>query len=292
MKRTKNLVIMLTMLVVMGTTSIVAFADVVKTAVFADNIGVTINGAEFDAKVVIIDGVSYLPIKVLGYAINAETEWDKANRTVVLTRMEEKVKVEKVSQTLDGKLNKKKAYFSDDIKLIADGERMNKQVVIVEGRSYLPVKAVGEDMGIRAKWDDATRTIKIVNPMTAQVDDSIKDYYVKDLPKVTTQEDYLVGNWQGRSGWSGKGSWTDEVFVEKNRDGTYKITRKGVESNGKYYIVEQKGYFNSTTSVLTTKFVKYIYNGGYKDYIDDSYKLKGDTLQQLSGADWGNLERF
>lgn len=197
------------------------FADVIKTAVFHDDTTITLNGTVYDARIVTIEGESYVPIHILGFVVNAITDWDETNRIVNVTKQKDPVTIKQISQSLDGKFTNKVAYFSDKIKLVVDGKELKNQVIIVEGRSYLPLKAIAENMGIRVISDEANKTIKVTNPAITIVDPAFKDYYVRELPPIEKEEDYLIGNWAGTL----KGSHNSylKAFISKNPNGTYKV---------------------------------------------------------------------
>ena len=217
------------------------------------SIGMTINGESFDMRP-IIDGVSYFPVRTIGYALNCRTEWIADTKSIILTSVGEKVGYDSFEQG-DGTAT---AIFEDSISITADGKLVEVPVPIINDRSYVPIKAVAEAMGKRATWDGDTRTIQIVNPQTVKVDDDIKDYYVYDLPEIKSQEDYLVGNWKGTLDWWA--TFDFEYFIRKNTDGTYTVTYKQTiredtknyrEYIGNYAVAECKAIFDKETSKLT-----------------------------------------
>ncbi len=59
------------------------------------------------------------------------------------------------------------AYLSD-IKLYLNGNRVDKEVIIVDGTSYLPVRAVSEALGLEVQWDGNNRTIYLSNDDTSK----------------------------------------------------------------------------------------------------------------------------
>lgn len=291
------------------------------TATFS-SIGIMINGKSYDVRPVIINGVSYFPVRTIGNALNCKVDWVNEPKQVIITSQSDPVGEDNFSQSKDGSYGTKTAIFDDSIALKANGNVVNTPVAIVDDRSYVPIKAVAEAMGKRATWYEESKTIKIVNPQTAQVDDSIKDYYVYDLPEIKNDADYLVGNWVGHS----TAAFDDgdvreskkELFISKNPDGTYKIISKSTITKysypttdsrtdytenysyiGKSSVKELKGYFDPETNHFTTEFVKDIYHekpygAGYQP---DVFLLKGERLYWLDGglsdADTiGELERF
>lgn len=52
------------------------------------------------------------------------------------------------------------AYFSD-IKLYLNGEKIDKEVVVIDGLSYLPVRVIGEALNLNVAWDGKTQTIEL-----------------------------------------------------------------------------------------------------------------------------------
>jgi hypothetical protein len=52
-------------------------------------------------------------------------------------------------------------YAATDIKLIVNGKASAADVQIIEGSSYVPLRAVADMLGADVKWDDGTRTITI-----------------------------------------------------------------------------------------------------------------------------------
>lgn len=53
------------------------------------------------------------------------------------------------------------AYAATDIKLIVNGKQSTADIQIIDGSSYVSLRAVAEMLGADVKWDDATRTITI-----------------------------------------------------------------------------------------------------------------------------------
>ncbi|GEM_PF-4450393 len=269
-------------------------ARTTATAAFS-NIGMTINGEEFNMRPVIIDGVSYFPVRTIGYALNCKTEWISEPKQIILTSAGEKVGYDSFEQG-DGLAT---AIFDDSITLTADGKNVQTPIAIINDRSYVPIKVVAEAMGKRATWDADTRTIQIVNPQTVKVDESIKDYYVYDLPEVKSQEDYLVGNWVGYVNRTNDGRAKAEWFISKNSNNTYKVIYKKTLESNKSYIVQLTAVYDSETKVLTTKFDKWIDRGYLSSdvyYYPDELLLDGDVLDWISDGTSefkdGRLTRF
>ncbi len=260
-----------------------------EVASFSD-INITINGVEYNMHPAIINGVSYFPVRTIGYALNCKTDWISETKTIILKSQTEKLSDESFIQ----QSNKQTAIFDTDISLIADGKTVNTPIAIINDRSYVPVKAVAEAMGKRATWYEESRTIQIVNPQTA---DNTSEYYVSDLPQIQSEEDYLVGNWKGMLYFGSGQAHIEEIHISKNNDGSYKLITKGIVqgSESTFTVYESKAYYDKESHILKASFVREIDgNMGGIDH-DNYYELKDEILRYHSGdstVTGGSLERF
>lgn len=92
------------------------------------------------------DGRTMLPIRAIAEALGAQVQWDEATQTATLTLGTKIVKV-----TI-GQNN-----------ILVDGKPvpMDTAAAVKDGRTLLPVRAVGEAMGANVGWDAETSTVKI-----------------------------------------------------------------------------------------------------------------------------------
>jgi hypothetical protein len=65
------------------------------------------------------------------------------------------------------------AYAASDIKLFINGKLINTDLQIVDGSSYVPLRVVSDSLGAEVKWDEATRSITIVQPGVPQVTNAV-----------------------------------------------------------------------------------------------------------------------
>lgn len=52
-------------------------------------------------------------------------------------------------------------YAASDIRLLVNGKRIDTDIQIVNGSSYVPLRVVSEALGANVNWDEASRTISI-----------------------------------------------------------------------------------------------------------------------------------
>ena len=263
------------------------------TATFSD-IGMEINGIEYDMHPVIINGTSYFPIRTIAHALSCDVEWISAPKQIIITGRNTPSGTGEFEQASGTAA----AIFDNGIRLTADGKDISEAVAIVNNRSYVPLKKVAEALGARATWQVEKRTVQVVNPKTADVDESIKDYYVYDLPDIVSEEDYIVGNWKGYvENKFDNGDYRNknvEWFISKNSDGTYKIIYRCVvtasnildQPAGGEFVLELKGKYYKSSHTLTTEFAKPISAKNYKftGYNPDTLILDKEILYWIDGG--------
>jgi len=141
MKKMVSLLVMFVLLFSMGT-MFTAFAE--------DGIRIVVNGEEisFDAKPFIEEGRTMVPMRAIFEAMGAEVSWDAENYTATAT---------KGNHTIS---------FSIDSTWIFDAGFVavnNCEVApkIVEDRTFVPLRAIGETLDCNVAWDEATRTVYV-----------------------------------------------------------------------------------------------------------------------------------
>lgn len=252
-------------------------------AMVSEDIVIKVNGETMPFKAVISDAKTYLPVRLLGRALNADVKWVDATRKIEVTPLKNPIQFERLTdlETIKGS---KTAYFMDDISFVlgtATSENagkftatyqempeISKQIIVIDSRSYLPVRAITEQTSIRVQWDEEKREIRIVNPNTVSIGTLHKDYYISDLPKIQKEEDYLVGNWKGKdtfvtNSYRGVSSvihlTTDSYFyISKQPNGLYQVYQTNIFNDVQYPNWNGTGYkilwkdviFNSETKEL------------------------------------------
>ena len=112
-------------------------------------VNVTINGQALQADVkpfVNADGRTMLPIRAISEALGAVVQWDEATKTATLTLGDKTVKVPIGQNTID---------------VNGNPVAMDTSSVIKDGRTLLPVRAIGEALGAEIGWDQQTETVSI-----------------------------------------------------------------------------------------------------------------------------------
>lgn len=92
------------------------------------------------------------------------------------------------------------ALAESDVRVYVNGERVEGNVILEDGTTYLPVRAVSEAMGANVEWDEDTRSVFV----TFTEDDAIAKIVEEVSPSVVA----IVGNYTG-SGSSGASKYNN-----------------------------------------------------------------------------------
>jgi|GEM_PF-6298821 len=120
-----------------------------------DQLRITINGAPLmmpaDQQPFIQDGRVLVPLRSLFVAMNATVSWDATTRTVHASKDSHKLElaVDKNTALVDNRQ-----------------VRLDVPARIIHGRTYVPLRLAAEALGGQAFWDQQTRTVKLLTPLT------------------------------------------------------------------------------------------------------------------------------
>lgn len=194
--------------------------------VYADSgVKIKVNGNSLqNAEAIIQHGTTLLPVRSIGTALGGEVTWDAATKTAFIEKGDTQIKVP-VGERL----------------IYVNGEAKHLIVVaqVIDGRTYLPLRVIGESLDCNIVWDNKTKTVEINNITTGGNKDLFKED--EDLgPFFVDNHIYLVegeivpvrvhnggyikcSNDKVRCEW---GSYNDEyvVFVEGLKNGKSRLT--------------------------------------------------------------------
>ncbi|MBR5239303.1 MAG: cell wall hydrolase [Clostridia bacterium] len=109
-------------------------------------------------KPIIINGTTYIPLRVFSDAIGGSILWDEVNRVAVMEK--------------DGHSF---SFDPDENRCVIDGAATEYGVVLYENLTFIPVRAVSETLGYEVLWDDCYLTVKITAPNT-EIPEVCRDY--------------------------------------------------------------------------------------------------------------------
>ncbi len=179
-KSVKSIIAAFTASVLLFTTT--AFASKEKKTVIAvyNDIKIVVDGTKITPKDVdgnvvdpfIIDGTTYLPVRALANALGQGVEWNQETNSVIIGGKSDSVTNSTPSLTQSTKKGRQSVEVTtvyNDIKIVVNGSEIipndaNGNIVepfIIDGTTYLPVRALANALGQEVSWEQSTSTVYI-----------------------------------------------------------------------------------------------------------------------------------
>ena len=142
----------------------------------------------------IIDGTTYLPVRALANALGQGVSWDQETSTVIIGGSPDSVSTSPLLSQSSGKGRQSVEVTTvyNDIKIVVNGNEItpkdaNGNIVepfIIDGTTYLPVRALANALGEEVSWEQSTSTVYIgVQPFRVNAS-ILKQFSDKTLLKV------------------------------------------------------------------------------------------------------------
>ncbi|HLO01822.1 MAG TPA: stalk domain-containing protein [Symbiobacteriaceae bacterium] len=140
------------------------------TPVSAPQIQIQIDGQSepFDQSPLLLDGQTLLPLRAIFERLGARVEWNPATQTVTATRDQHRVSLR---------------IGSDEASV--DGKPVTLAVppLLIQGRTYVPVRFVSEALGGYVRWDEQRQLISISR--TGHTRSAIREHWLAAQPRFT-----------------------------------------------------------------------------------------------------------
>ena len=122
--------------------------EIPEKAPETEKITVKVNGntVQFDQQPIIENGRTLVPLRAIFEALGADVQWDAPTQTVIATRFGKKIKL-----TIDSSV------------MYVDGAEnfLDVPAKLVNSRTLVPVRAIGEAFGCNVNWVDSSKTVEI-----------------------------------------------------------------------------------------------------------------------------------
>lgn len=151
-----------------------------KIRIVADNTELAPTDADGNpAEPFILNGSTYLPVRAVAAALGLNVDWDGETSTVLLTSGGERSAAGKPALTSSVKTV---SITFRNIKISVDGSMITPtdangapaEPFILDGSTYLPVRAVANALGAKVRWDDSTSTVYFVSAGNGAADSAAK----------------------------------------------------------------------------------------------------------------------
>ena len=283
MKKIIALILALCLLFSLGVTA--SAASTQKATITYRGIILTLNGESFipcdekgnTVEPFIMNSTTYLPLRALAQALGLGVAWDGKTNTVTLTSGGE-VKTGSGDYTPASGTKEVEITFRD-IKVVLDGVQLkltnaNGEAVepfIMGGTTYLPLRTVGEALGLMVDWDGPNSTVIMESPDYNTVWVTTKETAKVGTYSSTTTYKYDEYGNQIQSDFSDNTGFSSKTLSLLDKDGMW-LGESYSDSFGVYYKYEFADDY-------------YIHEdcdpGNYHDYEYTEYNENGDTTYQL-----------
>lgn len=176
----------------------------------------------------ILDGTTYLPVRGVANALSLDVAWDGTTNTVTLTSGGSSVAPVEAAKATQSTISASITYR--DIAIILDGISLSPtdaagnpvEPFILDGTTYLPVRAISEALALTVTWDSATNTVILTSegntPITPPAEETPGDSTDSTSGGSSSQENSTPGHTTGTyvgSMESDKFHYPDCRFAEK-----------------------------------------------------------------------------
>lgn len=143
---------------------------------FAAELSATLDGETIEctdangsaAPPLLIDGTTYLPVRAVSNALKLSVDWDDATRSVLINGSAEN------------------AVLGDEVNIYISGVKFTPRnaggdvvaPLIIDGTTYLPIRAIGEAFDKNVFWDRETLTVHLTTPEFITDFDADKAYAI------------------------------------------------------------------------------------------------------------------
>ena len=124
----------------------------VSLNVFAEDISVTLNGSNIvfeDAKPIIYNDRTLIPIRAVFEKANCYVDWDSKNNMAVIGNEEKVIFIS---------INSEKMKVYDIVK---DEIDLDVPAMIVDESTMIPLRAVSEALGAKVEWNQQSNTVSL-----------------------------------------------------------------------------------------------------------------------------------
>ncbi len=182
-KRMITLALVMLMLIGLSLPASAAGTSTVKAEITYRGISIVVNGAEIapcdengnPTEPFIMNSTTYLPVRAIANALGLGVEWIPATSTIALTRGGEvnygsgEPAASNAAKTVDITYRGTNISLDGKALPLVNGNGQSVEPFIMEGTNYLPLRIVGEALGLTVQWDAATSTVTLSSKAAEKV---------------------------------------------------------------------------------------------------------------------------
>lgn len=189
-------------------TSIGTYAEVTSWTAEKATFKVMVRGEEFISEnpAIVVEGRTYLPLRAMGDALDVNVEWNPELKQAEVAMSEKeptsgevKAPTQPVVDTVTS-WKAEKATF----KVMVRGEEFISEnpPIVVEGRTYLPLRALGDVLGVDVEWNAELKQAEVAMKGTSTPEPSTSSTPMP-TPRPTSEADtigFAIGSAEAKAG--------------------------------------------------------------------------------------------
>lgn len=128
---------------------------------------VMVRGSEFISEnpPIVVEGRTYLPLRAMGEALGVPIDWNEELRQAEVDMSDKKPESSQVKapvQPVESSVTSWTAYKATFKVMVRGTEFISENPpIVVEGRTYLPLRALGEVLGVPVDWNEQLRQAEV-----------------------------------------------------------------------------------------------------------------------------------
>ncbi len=134
-----------------------------RMEVIFNDVNLTVNERAVNADTMLVDGRTYIPVRVVAETLGLEVIWDQATMTASIQKGREELPVEEHSQETRQMETRHIDLVTDKISLEVEGTRVKGHNILYDGVTYVPLREISEMLDMQVEWDELSRTVSVNN---------------------------------------------------------------------------------------------------------------------------------
>ena len=242
-----------------------------------NQISVTLNGEviEFDQQPTIINNRTMVPFRAIFEALGATVNWCPIERSVTATKGHTELELQ-----IDN------PFLRKNWSTIT----LDTAAIIIEARTFVPVRAIAEGLGVTVDWDKDTRTVILTTDKIA-----VNNIYPELLGLKKEEVDNIVGLYE--EDWDEGPVWVYDDFQLVIGYGNLNEEYEAVDDSVVIYAkADIENFFHNLPEELTVSDLdqilgesELIYNDMYEEY--EAFFYLEDSQIGVFCDEYGNVHR-
>ncbi len=156
----KKIILGLTLSTLLMSTTVFAQGTTKKIQIKINSVAVVVNGDSITDDNFIYNGTTYVPIRSVSNALGASVDYNKNNNTISIeTGSNNSTSSDMVSTTQPNTITTTAKINS--VSLYADGNKINKDTMLIDGVTYVPLRAISEALDVNVAYSEDLKVVSI-----------------------------------------------------------------------------------------------------------------------------------